>query len=165
MDKIIKYFFDKKALTLIEILLVVIILGIVVMISTTMIIQSFSIVGSSSSRMSTKQLIALAEDRIEKHLHTAVKSSDNNFGKGKNKVQWSFKGYSNEGVEIEYEIEKKNNKLFLKVGNKPEEVILNNVNNFYIEEEDSNELFRLYFEVKDDTDLISREKIINARNY
>lgn len=156
---------DKKALTLIEILLVIIILGIVITIATTIIIQTFGIVGSSSSRLSTKQLTSLAEDRIEKHLRTAIESSDNDFGKEEDKIKWEFKGYSNTGEEIGYEVELKNNKLTLSTDNKTEEVILNNVNDFYIEELNTNGVFRVYFNVKDNSNSIKSKKIVTARNY
>ncbi|MFW5988234.1 MAG: type IV pilus modification PilV family protein [bacterium] len=162
MNKITEYLVDKKALTLIEILLSVIILGFVVTIATTMIIQTFGIVGSSSSRMSTKQLTALAEDRIEKHLRTAVESDDNNFDKEQS--PWIFKGYSNDGDEIEYRVELKNKQLFLKVGNQPKEVILSNVDEFYIEKK-NNGAFKLFLKVKDESNFISSEKIVTARNY
>lgn len=161
MKKVKKYLIDKRALTLIEILLSIIILGVVVTIATTMIIQTFGIVGSSSSRMSTKQLTALAEDRIEKHLRTAAKNPDNNFGK---ESPWVFSGYSNEGDPVKYKLELKNNQLHLKVGIQAEEVILNNVNKFYIIDE-NNGVFKLYFDVNDDSNSISSEKIVTARNY
>lgn len=162
MNKITEYLVDKKALTLIEILLSVIILGVILTIATTMIIQTFGIVGSSSSRMSTKQLTALAEDRIEKHLRTAVESDDNNFDKEQS--PWIFKGYSNDGDEIEYRVELKNKQLFLKVGNQPKEVILSNVDEFYIEKK-NNGAFKLFLKVKDESNFISSEKIVTARNY
>lgn len=163
MIKISKNLADKKALTLIEILLVIIILGIVITIATTIIIQTFGIVGSSSSRMSAKQLTALAEDKIEKYLRTATDSSDNNFGKEQN--QWVFKGYSDAGEEIEYKVELKNDKLTLSIGAQPEEVILNNVDEFYIEKVNNNGVFRIYFDVKDNSNSIKSEKIVTARNY
>ncbi len=166
MIKIPENLADKKALTLIEILLVIIILGIVITIATTIIIQTFGIVGSSSSRLSTKQLTALAEDRVEKYLHTAFNSSDNNFGKNQN--QWIFKGYSSTGEEIKYKFELKANKITLSIDDQPEEIILNNVNDFYIkkaDDYDDNGVFKLYFDVKDNSTSISIEKIVAARNY
>lgn len=163
MIKIPDNLFDKKALTLIELLLVIIILGIVITIATTIIIQTFGIVGSSSGRMSTKQLTDLAENRIEKHLQTAINDVSNNFGD--EQFQWSFKGYSDAGEEIEYKVNLRNNKLVLKIGDKAEEVILNNVNNFYIIEINTNGVFRIYFDVNDDSNLIKSKKIVTARNY
>jgi len=165
MNNKLKYLVDKKALTLIEILFVLIILGVVIMIATTMIIQTFGIVGTSSRRMSAKQLTALAEDKIEKYLHTAIDSSDNNFGKEQNQYQWVFKGYSHAGEEIEYKVELKNDKLTLSIGAQPEEVILNNVDEFYIEKVNNNGVFRIYFDVKDNSNSIKSEKIVTARNY
>jgi|GEM_PF-6415539 prepilin-type N-terminal cleavage/methylation domain-containing protein len=163
MNKIYECLIDKRALTLIEILLVVIILGIVIAIATTMIIQTFGVVGSSSSRMSTKQLTALAEERIEKHLRTAFDSDDNDFGEEQS--QWIFKGYSDAGEKIDYQVDHNNDKLTLTIGTQSGEVILNNVNDFYIEKVDNKGVFRLYFDVKDNTDSIKSKKIVTARNY
>jgi prepilin-type N-terminal cleavage/methylation domain-containing protein len=163
MNKIYECLIDKRALTLIEILLVVIILGIVIAIATTMIIQTFGVVGSSSSRMSTKQLTALAEERIEKHLRTAFDSDDNDFGEEQS--QWIFKGYSHAGEKIDYQVDHNNDKLTLTIGTQSGEVILNNVNDFYIEKVDNKGVFRLYFDVKDNTDSIKSKKIVTARNY
>lgn len=163
MNKIYESLISKRGLTLIEILLVVIILGIVIAIATTMIIQTFGIVGSSSSRMSTKQLTALAEERIEKHLRTAIDSEDNDFGEERS--QWFFKGYSNDGEEIDYQINFNNNKLFLKVSDQTQKVILRNVNDFYIEEVNNNGVFKLYFEINDDSNIIESERFVTARNY
>lgn len=163
MIKTPKILADKKALTLIEILLAVIILGIVMTIATTIIIQTFGIVGSSSSRMSTKQLTSLAENRIEKHLQTAINDVNNNFGK--EQIQWTFKGYSDAGEKIDYQVDHNNDKLTLTIGTQSGEVILNNVNDFYIEKVNNKGVFRLYFDVNDDTDSIKRKKIVTARNY
>jgi hypothetical protein len=128
-----------------------------------MIIQTFGVVGSSSSRMSTKQLTALAEERIEKHLRTAFDSDDNDFGEEQS--QWIFKGYSDAGEKIDYQVDHNNDKLTLTIGTQSGEVILNNVNDFYIEKVDNKGVFRLYFDVKDNTDSIKSKKIVTARNY
>jgi CO/xanthine dehydrogenase Mo-binding subunit len=50
-------------------------------------------------------------------------------------------------------------------GNGEQEIILNNVNDFYIEKVDNKGVFRLYFDVKDNTDSIKSKKIVTARNY
>jgi prepilin-type N-terminal cleavage/methylation domain-containing protein len=163
MNNKLKYLVDKKALTLIEILFVLIILGVVIMIATTMIIQTFGIVGTSSSRMSTDQLTALAQERIERHLRTVVESSDNSFGENLNK--WVFNGYSTSGEEIEYEVELSNQRLFLKIADQPQEVILNNVSDFYIKEGIRKGIFIVYIVTNSDSNQIKEKIIVTARNY
>lgn len=162
MIKLIKHF-NGSGFTLLEIILTLIIFLLISLIVTPILISSFDILDSSSTEMSQDQLLALAQQKLAAYLRTAIADSTNQFGQGRN--NWTFSGYSSAVDENKYRLNLINDTLYLQINSQPQQIILQNVNGFYIRQLTTKNRFLIYLETNVEGKTEQQREFVVSRNY
>ena len=162
MKKLFRYN-KNNGFTVIELLMAIIILGVVMAAVTTMIVQSFNVFDRSTRRMSAGQLAELALSEVGGYLRTVTETIELN-----ENGPWKFKGYHpNFEEEVEFNLTLNDRRLSLAIENENDydRIIVNNVNDFNITKNETDEKFIILIEVKDEEDNTARKRLnVTSRN-
>lgn len=156
-------FFNCSGFTLLEIILTLIIFLLISLIVTPILISSFDILDSSSVETSQDQLLALAQQKISAYLRTTISDPANQFGQARD--SWTFSGYNSASEANKYRINLVNNTLYLQINSQPQQIILQNVNDFYIKQLEIKNRFSVYLATNSEGKIEQQRELVVSRNY